>query len=137
MPVNQAVSLRFEGPRLAPSRQGRRVQELTIMHLGWTPRGPARHIARVLFLLALLSGWLTGVPSWAGVVQAVRVHGDRIVVTFDTPVTQASAFVLAGPQRIALDVAGAEPGRISLADGAVAKIRQGAQGDGARIVFDL
>lgn len=107
------------------------------MDLGWTPHGSARHIARVLFLLALLSGWLTGVPSWAGGVQDVRVHGDRIVVTFDAPVTQASAFVLAGPQRIALDVAGAEPGRVATAAGAVAKIRQGVQGDGARIVFDL
>jgi N-acetylmuramoyl-L-alanine amidase len=105
--------------------------------LGWTPQGPARHIARVLFLLALLSGWLTGVPSWAGVVQEVRVEGDRVVVKFDAPVTQASAFLLSGPQRIALDVAGAEPGRIAIADGVVAKIRQGAQGDGTRIVFDL
>jgi N-acetylmuramoyl-L-alanine amidase len=107
------------------------------MDLGWTPQVPARHIARVLFLLALLSGWLTGAPSWAGVVQEVRVHGDRVVVKFDAPVTQASAFLLSGPQRIALDVAGAEPGRVALAAGAVAKIRQGAQGDGARIVFDL
>lgn len=107
------------------------------MHLGWTPHGPARHIAQVLFLLALLSGWLTGVPSWAGVVQEVRVHGDRVVVKFDAPVTQASAFLLAGPQRIALDVAGAEPGRAAVAGGAVANIRQGAQDGGARIVFDL
>lgn len=107
------------------------------MHLGWTPRAPARHIARVLFLLALLSGWLTGVPSWAGVVQEVRVHGDRVVVTFDAPVTQASAFLLSGPQRIALDVAGTEPGRSAAAGGVVARIRQGAQDDGARIVFDL
>ncbi|AQR75048.1 N-acetylmuramoyl-L-alanine amidase [Sphingomonas sp. LM7] len=107
------------------------------MDLGWTPQGPARHIARVLFLLALLSGWLTGVPSWAGAVQDVRVHGDRIVVTFDAPVTQASAFLLSGPQRIALDIAGAEPGRAAIAGGAVSKIRQGAQGDGARVVFDL
>lgn len=107
------------------------------MHLGWTPRGPARHIARVLFLLALLSGWLTGVPSWAGVVQEVRVHGDRVVVKFDAPVTQASAFLLSGPQRIALDLAGTEPGRVAVVDGAVARIRQGVQGDGARIVFDL
>ncbi|MDT8759828.1 N-acetylmuramoyl-L-alanine amidase [Sphingomonas psychrotolerans] len=91
----------------------------------------------MLFLLALLSGWLTGVPSWAGVVQEVRVNGDRIVVKFDAPVAQASAFLLAGPQRIALDVAGAEPGRVAVADGAVAKIRQGVQGDGARVVFDL
>jgi len=92
---------------------------------------------RVLFLLALLSGWLTGVPSWAGVVQEVRVHGDRVVVKFDAPVTQASAFLLSGPQRIALDVAGTEPGRAAAAGGVVAKIRQGAQGDGARIVLDL
>jgi len=107
------------------------------MHLGWTPYGPARHIARVLFLLALLSGWLTGVPSWAGVVQEVRVQGDRVVVKFDAPVTEASAFLLSGPQRIALDVAGAEPGRVAIAAGPVAKIRQGTQGDGARVVFDL
>lgn len=107
------------------------------MHLGWTLRGPARHIARVLFLLALLSGWLTGVPSWAGAVQEVRVQGDRVVVKFDAPVAQASSFLLAGPQRIALDVAGAEPGRAATTGGAVARIRQGAQGEGARIVFDL
>ncbi len=108
------------------------------MHLGWTPHRPARHIARVLFLLALLAGWLTGVPSWAGVVQEVRVKGDRVVVKFDAPVTQASAFVLAGPQRIALDIQGAEPGRTAYAGGAVANIRQGSQGaDGARVVFDL
>ncbi|TGX52569.1 N-acetylmuramoyl-L-alanine amidase [Sphingomonas gei] len=107
------------------------------MHLGWTPYGPARHIARVLFLLALLSGWLTGVPSWAGVVQDVRVQGDRIVIRFDAPVTQASAFLLSGPQRIALDLAGTEPGRVAVAGGVVANIRQGVQADGARVVFDL
>jgi len=107
------------------------------MHLGWTPQGPARHIAQVLFLLALLSGWLTGVPSWAGVVQEVRVEGDRVVVKFDAPVTQASAFLLSGPQRIALDVTGAEPGSVAAAGGVVAKIRQGNQGGGTRVVFDL
>jgi N-acetylmuramoyl-L-alanine amidase len=108
------------------------------MELCWTPKVPARHIARVLFLFALLSGWLTGAPSWAGVVEEVRVRGDRIVVTFDAPVAKASSFVLAGPQRIALDVDGAEPGSAAYVDGLVAKIRQGAQGTGgARIVFDL
>ncbi len=108
------------------------------MVLGWTPPRPARHIARVLFLLALLSGWLTGAPSWAGAVQEVRISGDRVVVRFDAPVAQASAFMLAGPQRIALDVAGASPGGRAFADGAVTTIRQGAQGaDGARIVLDL
>lgn len=108
------------------------------MVLGWTPTVPSRHTARVLFLLALLSGWLTGVPSWAGAVQEVRVKGDRVIVRFDAPVSQASAFVLAGPQRIVLDAKGAEPGNRAYADGPVTSIRQGSQGaEGARIVLDL
>ncbi len=107
------------------------------MDLGWTLRGCTRHSVRVLFLLALLSGWLTGVPSWAGVVQQVRVSGDRVVIKFDEPVAQASAFVLAGPDRIALDVKGAAPGGRVETGGAVAGIRQGAPENGARIVFDL
>ncbi|WP_342251276.1 N-acetylmuramoyl-L-alanine amidase [Sphingomonas sp. OTU376] len=92
----------------------------------------------MLFLLALLSGWLTGVPSWAGVVQEVRVKGDRVIVRFDAPVSQASAFMLAGPQRIVLDAKGAEPGDRAYAEGPVTSIRQGSQGaEGARIVLDL
>ncbi len=108
------------------------------MDLGWTPLLPRRHIARVFFLLAFLAGWLAGVPSWAGVVQDVRVRGDRVVVRFDAPVARASAFLLGGPQRIAIDITGAGPGSSASAGGAVAAIRQGAQGEGgARIVFDL
>ena len=108
------------------------------MHLSWTPHSSTRHIARVLVFFALLAGWLTGVPSWAGAVQDVRVQGDRVVIRFNEPVRQASAFVLAGPQRIAVDLDGATPGASTRAGGAVANIRQGARdGDGARIVFDL
>jgi N-acetylmuramoyl-L-alanine amidase len=108
------------------------------MHLGWTPRQPARHIARVLFLLALLSGWLTGVPSWAGAVQEIKVRGDRVVIKFDEPVRQATSFVLAGPNRVAVDIQGATPGSSARPGGAVAGIRQGQyDGDTARIVFDL
>ncbi|WP_066799288.1 N-acetylmuramoyl-L-alanine amidase [Sphingomonas soli] len=108
------------------------------MLLNWTPRQSSRHIRNVFFLLALLAGWLTGAPSWAGVVQEVRVQGDRVVVKFDAPVAQASAFMLAGPQRIALDIKGATPGSYAQAGGVVAQIRQGSQGaEGARVVFDL
>lgn len=108
------------------------------MHLNWTQCGSTRHIKRMLILLALLVGWLTGVPSWAGAVQDVRVHGDRVVVTFSAPVARASAFVLGEPQRIALDVPGATPGRSATAGGPISAIRQGSQGAaGARIVLDL
>lgn len=108
------------------------------MHLGWTPRQPARHIARVLFFLSLLAGWLTGVPSWAGAVQDVRVTGDRVVIRFDEPVRQASGFLLAGPNRIAIDVKGTQPGAVARPGGAVSAIRQGRYDeDTARIVFDL
>ena len=108
------------------------------MHLGWTPRQPARHIARVLFFLALLSGWLTGVPSWAGTVQNVQVTGNRVVIRFNEPVREASSFVLAGPTRVAVDVKGATPGGDTLAGGAVTQIREGRyDADTARIVLDL
>ena len=101
---------------------GKRRAKRPSAHLDWTAHGTARHSATVLFLLALVSGWLTGVPSWAGVVQQVRLHGDSMVVTFDTPATQASGFFLAAPQRIALDLAGEAPSAASA---------------NARILFDL
>ena len=108
------------------------------MHLSWTPHSSTRHIARVLIFFALLAGWLTGVPSWAGVVQDVRVSGDRVVIRFNEPVRQASSFVLAGPQRVAIDIDGATPGAATHAGGPVMNIRQGVRdGSNARIVFDL
>jgi N-acetylmuramoyl-L-alanine amidase len=91
----------------------------------------------VLAFLALLAGWFAGVPSWAAVVTDIRVQSRAITVTFDTRVAEASALVLVGPQRIALDVAGARPGVAVAADGPVRAVRQAARGDGARIVFDL
>ncbi|MES2337721.1 MAG: N-acetylmuramoyl-L-alanine amidase [Pseudomonadota bacterium] len=91
----------------------------------------------MLAVLALVAGLFTGVPSWAGTVRDVRISGDRIVLRFDERVVQASAFVLSAPQRIAIDIGGVGPGTASRPDGAVARVRQGVQGDGARIVLDL
>jgi N-acetylmuramoyl-L-alanine amidase len=96
-------------------------------------RARTAYRGEMLFVLALLSGWLTGVPSWAGIVQDVRVRGDGLVVTFDAPAAEASGFVLAGPQRIALELAGA--GRRPPAPSA--SIGERTRADGARIVFDL
>ncbi|MFZ5748933.1 MAG: N-acetylmuramoyl-L-alanine amidase [Pseudomonadota bacterium] len=108
------------------------------MKLGWTPHSSTRHIARVLSFLALLTLWLGGVPSWAASVQEVQVRGDRITVRFDDRVGEASAFLLTGPRRIAIDVQGAAPGARTRTGGVVANIRQGRQEGGtARIVLDL
>lgn len=107
------------------------------MLLGWTPPSPARHIARVSFFLALLAGWLTGAPSWAGTIREIDVQSNRIVIQFDERVAAASSFVLAGPNRIALDLAGAAPGTRADAGGPVSSVRQAQRGDGSRVVFDL
>ncbi|MFA5963107.1 MAG: N-acetylmuramoyl-L-alanine amidase [Sphingomonas sp.] len=89
------------------------------------------------FFLALLACWFAGTPGWAATVQHVDIRNDRIVVRFDQSVADASAFLLAGPQRIALDVDGATPGRNAEGSGVVAAVRQGWHGGGARIVFAL
>ena len=103
----------------------------------WTGRVGARHYARVSFVIALLAFWLGGSPSWAATIQRVEVKGDRVVVTFDSRVAQASSFLLASPNRIALDIRGAAPGGTVASGGLVDGVREGARDGGARVVFDL
>ncbi|MBR0553260.1 N-acetylmuramoyl-L-alanine amidase [Sphingomonadaceae bacterium LXI357] len=89
-------------------------------------------------LLAILAGWFTGTPGWASTIQDIRVHNDRIVIRFDGRVSDASAFMLDSPRRIAVDVGGADPGRKPVVGGPVADVRQASHGgDSARVVFDL
>jgi N-acetylmuramoyl-L-alanine amidase len=52
-------------------------------------------------------------------------------------VAHASSFILDGPRRIAIDVAGVEPGARIRTGGAVDAVRQAQHADGARIVLDL
>lgn len=104
----------------------------------WTDMVSARHYRRVSFILALLAMWLTGgTPGLAATVERIDVGPDRIVVRFDAPVARATSFFLADPGRIVVDVDRAKPSQLAAAGGPVARVRQGAQGDGARIVFDL
>ena len=99
---------------------------------------PTRHRRVVSFLLALLACWFAGTPAWAATVERVDVRSDRIVIHFDQSVGAASAFVIDTPQRLAVDVAGAEPGRRVEAGGPVDSVREGRlAGGGTRIVFDL
>lgn len=107
------------------------------MAFRWTAGPAARQGWRVSVLLALLSLWLGGAPAWAATVERVEVHPDRLVLAFDGRVGEASAMLLAAPQRIALDISGASPGGSVRAEGPVVRVRQASYGDGARIVFDL
>lgn len=108
------------------------------MIFGWTSLGSAWHSLRMGLFLTILLMWVQGTPALAGMVTGIDVRADRIVMTFDGRVADASAFLLAGPDRIAVDVTGAQPGRGAvLTGGPVAAIRQGNHGHGARIVFDL
>ena len=101
-------------------------------HLAW------RHDRAVSFVLALLACWFAGAPGWAASVERVDVHRDRIVIRFDAPVADASAFLLAAPRRIALDLNGTHPGGTIDTGGPVSAVRQAPRGaGGTRVVFDL
>ncbi|MGH6614215.1 N-acetylmuramoyl-L-alanine amidase [Sphingomonas sp.] len=108
------------------------------MYFRWTAPLSARHYIRVSFFLTLLACWLAGTPGWAASVERVEVKSDRIVVHFDERIVDASMFMLAGPNRIALDLNGATPGGRTSTGGPVMSIRQAPRGgEGARVVFDL
>ena len=110
------------------------------MDFRWTVATPARHYRPVSFVLALLACWLGGTPGWAATIERVEIRHDRIVIRFDQSVADASSFVLAAPQRIAVDVNGATPGEKvgPRSSGLIAAIRQAPHGNaGTRIVFDL
>lgn len=110
------------------------------MKFGWTAMGSALHKQRMFQSLALASTILAAVPGNAGGISAVAVDGDRVTVRFDGRVDGASAFLLDGPRRIALDISGAQAGRGDYAAGhsAIAAVRQGQLNEGAaRVVLDL
>jgi len=74
----------------------------------------------------------------AAAIAGIDIGVDQVVVRFDKPVTTASAFVLNGPNRIAVDVPGAQMGRIAASGGMIASTRHGQyDGSTARIVFEL
>lgn len=102
----------------------------------WTARPLKRQRARVSAFLPLLAAIAT--PAPAGQVTGVDIADDRIVVRFDGTVTRATSFVLAGPDRIALDIEGGTPGGAVEPAGPVERVRQSTYIPGtARVVFDL
>lgn len=102
----------------------------------WTAQGVARQRAVVSALLPILVAIAT--QAQAGQVTGVDIADDRIIVRFDGTVAKATSFVLAGPDRIAVDVEGGEVGAPVAGSGPVTRVRQGNYAAGTtRIVFDL
>jgi N-acetylmuramoyl-L-alanine amidase len=104
----------------------------------WT-QAPKAGQNRVMQTAAMLLGLLAPMnAAEAGGVSSVKVSGDEIIIQFDGLVEKATSFALAGPDRLAVDISGAEPGKSSETDGAVSSIRQGRfDPNTARLVFDL
>lgn len=110
------------------------------MKIGWTANHGALHKRRMLNSFALAGALFAATPGTAGGIAAVVVQGDEVVVRFDGRVDGASAFLLDGPRRIALDIAGAHVTGNGFAGsgGAIAAVRQGQRDEGtARVVLDL
>ena len=71
-------------------------------------------------------------------VSGVNVDNDQITISFDGPVEKATSIILASPDRIAIDVLGAEPGGLVENSSQLVDVRQGrVDATTARIVLDL
>ena len=87
-------------------------------------------------LLALSLSWW-GAPAGAAKVDSVRVANGRIVIRFDSPVSDAASVIAAGARQILVQVRGAAPGVGGRAAGPVSRITQSKRDGGARIAFSL
>ncbi|MEQ1508841.1 MAG: N-acetylmuramoyl-L-alanine amidase [Sphingopyxis sp.] len=107
--------------------------------IDWTSKGFSRHKGRVIELLLLICAIAGFGPAHAGTLDSVDVQGTEMILHFSSPGGEAAGFVLDGPRRIAVDVAGHEPGPPVLASSdTILRVRQGRlAGLGLRIVVDL
>ena len=104
----------------------------------WTSTRARRHKSVMSLLIVLIAMMMNPAAALAGQIGAVEIGDSDITLRFDDLVSGASTFLLAGPDRIALDISGAQPGRSSQGTGLVRAVRQGQKDSGtARIVLDL
>lgn len=105
----------------------------------WTSGGKSRHKARVLHLLLAFLCFAGWAPAQAGSLQNARLENGELVLQFDGPVGEAASFALEGPQRVAIDIAGASPGRpVMSSNDSILRVRQGRFGSHTlRLVIDL
>ena len=105
---------------------------------GWTGPAPARQTGLMYALLLLLISLILPQAATAATVTAIAVERGRIIVNFDGAIDGASALMLDGPRRIALDIGGVVPGDDQPAGGIVSRTRQAQfRPDITRVVFDL
>jgi N-acetylmuramoyl-L-alanine amidase len=105
---------------------------------GWTALANERNKGRMLTPLLILSSMLGWAPAQAGSIKSVVANTNSITVEFDDVVAKASVFSLAGPDRIALDIDGAQTGTAAAVAGFFRQVRQGQfNSETARLVFDI
>ena len=94
---------------------------------------------RVLPVIGALAAMLFAyAPSHAASVRGVDIGDDEVVIRFDGAVGKASAFVVDGPNRLAVDISGASSGSGGIASGPFSFIRHGQfNSSTARVVFGL
>ncbi len=108
------------------------------MILGWTGQRSTRQETGMAAVLLMIAALLVGHPAAAATIRSVDATASAITIRFDGPIPSASAFMVDGPNRIAVDVAGVEPGAAANPGGAVVRIRQGRfNPTTVRLVFDL
>jgi N-acetylmuramoyl-L-alanine amidase len=108
------------------------------MFQGWTNGRSARQKGGMALTLALVAVVSPLNAADAAGVRAVSVDGTTVTVSLDGAVSSASSFILAGPDRIAIDIEGADPGGTASSGGPVSRVRQGRfDARTTRIVFDL
>lgn len=108
------------------------------MKFDWTDMTAAMHKAGMSLVTLLAASVLAIQPADASGIKRIDSGTDEIIVAFDGLVEGVSAFTLAGPDRIAIDVRGGRAGRGGRAAGIVKSVRQGQfDAQTARIVFDL
>lgn len=76
------------------------------MVFDWTAPASTRHYNGVALIFALLACWFAGTPAVAATVDHVALNSDGVVVHLDRRAVDAATFVLAGPNLVALDIAG-------------------------------
>ncbi len=104
----------------------------------WTMPANTGNKRSMLVPLVLLSSFFGVSSAEAGAIRDIATDANSITITFDDVVSKASIFALAGPDRIAVDIEGAQTGPAAAVAGFFSNVRQGQfTSETARLVFDV